>query len=62
MATAVSYACVSVGKFNEWLQDKLARKYNPSLEGLNKRFYALLVLLEAVIVDALELRKAVIPM
>lgn len=61
MATAVPYVCVSVGKFNDWLQDKLARKYNSSLEGLNKRFYALLVLLEAVVVDALELRKAVIP-
>lgn len=61
MVPAVPYTCVSVGKFNEWLQDKLARKYNPSLEGLNKRFYALLILLEAVIVDALELRKAVTP-
>lgn len=60
MVTAVRYECVSVGKFYDWLQEKLARKYNPPLEGLNKRFYALLVLLETVVVSSVELRKAVL--
>ena len=55
MAKPVKYSAVPLSELVDWVQQRLARKYEYALEGIQKRFIGLFAILRIVLNACLEL-------